>query len=84
MRAPAFRVVATRPFTETLGDAAGRPMTDMVAASTEERSDAEIIARALRAQGWSVEIRVWTRRQRRRQDRLGRWRWYAGFVEYHA
>ena len=76
-----FRVIAKQPFVERHGDFAGHTMTDLVAASTEERADAEIIARALRAAGWDVEIRMWSSRQRKRQDRLGRWRWYAGYME---
>ena len=76
-----FRVIAKQPFVERHGDFSGRTMTDLVAASTEERADAEIIARALRAAGWDVEVRRWSSHQRKCQDRLGRWRWYAGYVE---
>lgn len=81
MSAPNFLVIAKQPFIETHGDATGSTMTDLVFASTRERADAEVIAQALRAQGWTVEVRVWSRRQRRAQDALGRLCWRAGFVE---
>ena len=84
MSAPKFRIVATQPFTETHGDFAGKPMTDLVAAQTSDRSDAEVIAQALRAAGWMVEIRMWTRRQRLVTDSRGRARWRAGYAEYRA
>lgn len=84
MSAPKFRIVATQPFTQTHGDFAGKPMTDLVAAQTSDRSDAEVIAQALRAAGWRVEIRMWTRRQHRDTDSRGRACWRAGYVEYRA
>ncbi len=81
MASPEYRVVARLPFHDRHTSS---ECVDLVHVEARERSDAEVVAQALRAQGWEVEIRKWTRRQRRAQDRLGRWRWHAGYVEFRA
>jgi hypothetical protein len=47
-----------------------------------DQADVELLVSALRKAGHgNVTARVWTSRQRRTTDRLGRLRWGAGFSE---
>lgn len=78
-KAATFIITATKPM-----DSVDDTLHGFLTASTEDRGDAEMLARALRATGYNVEIRVWTKYQRKCQDHLGRWRWHAGYAEYYA
>lgn len=56
--------------------------TDPVRIYTQYAGEALIAAEGLKALGYTVEVRTWSRRQHRKQGANGRWYWRAGFVPY--